>query len=111
MDVTNDILVARLVFGTGLGRNDEPFTSRIVRLDDAKSEAQEVFFAHSDYWEAMGMKVLRVRRSTSTVFDNAEKLVQHATVVEHALSPIVVIYYIASSYKEAPTSSLSVLLT
>ncbi|KAI1069262.1 hypothetical protein LB507_008816, partial [Fusarium sp. FIESC RH6] len=85
MDVTNDILLARLVFGTGLGPNDEPFTSRIVRLEDAKSEAQEVFFAHSDSWEAMGMKVLRVRRSTSTVFDNAEKLVQHATVVERAL--------------------------
>ena len=49
MDLTNDILLARLVFGTGLGPNDGPFTSRNVRLDDA------------------------------------EKLVQHAAVVERAL--------------------------
>ena len=85
MDVTNDILLARLVFGTGLGPNDEPFTSRIVRLNDVNSEAQEVFFAHSDLWEAMGTKVLRVRRSPSAVFDNAEKLIQHTTVIERAM--------------------------
>jgi len=85
MDVTNDILFGRLVFGTGFGPDSQSISSRIVRLDDAKSEAQEVFVAHSDSWEAMGKKVLRVRRSPSTVFDNAEKLIQHTMVVERAL--------------------------
>ncbi|CAG7562137.1 unnamed protein product [Fusarium equiseti] len=85
MDLTTDVLFGRLVFDTGLGPDSQSPSSRIVRLDDAKSEAQEVFVAHSDSWEAMGTKVLRVRRSPSTIFDNAEKLVQHATVVGRAL--------------------------
>ncbi|KAH7185879.1 uncharacterized protein B0J16DRAFT_320647 [Fusarium flagelliforme] len=85
MDLTTDVLLARLVFGTGPGRYDEPISSRVLRLHDAKSEAQEVFVAHSDSWEAMGTKVLRVRRSPTTIFDNAEKLIQHSMVVERAL--------------------------
>ena len=37
MDVTNDILLARLVFWTGPGQNDEPITSRIVHLEGPPS--------------------------------------------------------------------------
>lgn len=58
MDPINDPLFARLVFGEGTGPDDEQINSRIVRLEDAKSGAQEVFVAHSDSWEAMGTKVL-----------------------------------------------------
>ncbi|KAJ4139887.1 hypothetical protein NW768_001234 [Fusarium equiseti] len=116
MDVTIDILFRHLVFGTGLSLDPQSISSRIVRLDDTKSEAQKkVFVAHSDSWEAMGTKVFPVRRSPTGILDNAEKLIQHAMVVMRESfklsSPIIVIYYIVSAYEEARTASVVVLLT
>lgn len=85
MNLERDILLARLVFSTEHHQNGgiEP---RVVRISDAKSSCHDIFNPDINTFQIYGVKVLNLRRSTTTMFDNAAKVVQHSVEVGRALT-------------------------
>jgi hypothetical protein len=85
MDLERDVLLARLVFSTEDDQN-EGIEPRVVRMNDAKLNFPDIFDPDINTLQIYGVKVLNLRRSTTTVFDNAAKVVQHSVEVGRALT-------------------------
>ncbi|KAJ4139886.1 hypothetical protein NW768_001233 [Fusarium equiseti] len=85
MDLEHDNIFARLVFDPEASHEADGTHPRIVRLNDAKIQFSEIFDPASNSWSTYGTKILNLRRSTTIVFDNAAKLVQHAGLVQRLL--------------------------
>ena len=82
MNLERDILLGRLVFPT----EHEGIEPRVVRISDAKSTYHDIFDLDLNTLRTHGVKVMNMRRSTTTVFNNAAKVVQHSIEVGRALT-------------------------
>ena len=77
MDITHDLIMARLAFSSQDHENGDVSTT-IVRRKDAKLSFHDIFDLDINTLQIYGVKVLNLRRSTTAVFDNEAKVVQHS---------------------------------